>query len=42
LRTIAGLVGGYASASTVMVGTQAPRERAGWALGLLSMPKGAA
>jgi DHA1 family multidrug resistance protein-like MFS transporter len=32
LRTIAGLVGGYASASTVMVGTQAPRERAGWAL----------
>jgi DHA1 family multidrug resistance protein-like MFS transporter len=36
LRLIAGLVGGYASASTVMVGTQAPRERAGWALGLLS------
>ncbi|RQR40971.1 MFS transporter [Burkholderia sp. Bp8994] len=36
LRLIAGLVGGYASASTVMVGTQAPRERAGWALGILS------
>ncbi|RQS98543.1 MFS transporter [Burkholderia seminalis] len=36
LRLIAGLVGGYASASTVMVGTQAPRERAGWALGMLS------
>ena len=36
LRLIAGLVGGYASASIVMVGTQAPRDRAGWALGLLS------
>jgi MFS family permease len=36
LRLIAGLVGGYASASTVLVGTQAPRERAGWALGILS------
>ena len=36
LRLIAGLIGGYASASTVMVGTQAPRERAGWALGVLS------
>ncbi|HEX7914015.1 MAG TPA: MFS transporter [Paraburkholderia sp.] len=36
LRLLAGLVGGYASASTVMVGTQAPRERAGWALGVLS------
>ncbi|CAE6749284.1 MFS transporter [Paraburkholderia haematera] len=36
LRLIAGLVGGYASASTVMVGSQAPRERAGWALGILS------
>ncbi|MDG0025853.1 MFS transporter [Trinickia sp. Y13] len=36
LRLIAGLVGGYASASTVMVGTQAPHERAGWALGILS------
>ncbi|MDR5760472.1 MFS transporter [Caballeronia sp. LZ035] len=36
LRLLAGLVGGYASASTVLIGTQAPRERAGWALGVLS------
>ncbi|MDR3396365.1 MAG: MFS transporter [Pandoraea sp.] len=36
LRLVAGLIGGYASASTVMVGTQAPRDRAGWALGILS------
>ncbi|MFM0339231.1 MFS transporter [Paraburkholderia fungorum] len=36
LRLLAGLVGGYSSASTVLVGTQAPRERAGWALGILS------
>ncbi|MGN6581820.1 MAG: MFS transporter [Bordetella sp.] len=36
LRLLAGLVGGYASASIVMIGTQAPRERAGWALGVLS------
>jgi DHA1 family multidrug resistance protein-like MFS transporter len=36
LRLIAGLIGGYASASIVMVGTQAPRERSGWALGILS------
>lgn len=36
LRLVAGLVGGYASASIVMIGTQAPRERAGWALGVLS------
>jgi len=37
LRLLAGLVGGYASAATVMVGTQAPRNRAGWALGVLSI-----
>ena len=36
LRLIAGLVGGFSSASIVMIGTQAPRDRAGWALGLLS------
>src|SRR5476649_2295659 len=36
LRLIAGLIGGFASASIVMIGTQAPRERAGWALGILS------
>ncbi|ASL46155.1 Putative metabolite transport protein YjhB [Burkholderia sp. AD24] len=36
LRLAAGLIGGYASASIVMIGTQVPRERAGWALGVLS------
>jgi DHA1 family multidrug resistance protein-like MFS transporter len=36
LRLVAGLIGGYASASIIMIGTQAPRERAGWALGVLS------
>src|SRR5476649_2403914 len=36
LRLIAGLIGGYASASTVMIGTQTPSDRSGWALGLLS------
>lgn len=36
LRFAAGLIGGYASASTVMIGTQAPPERSGWALGVLS------
>ncbi|RDK08612.1 MFS transporter [Cupriavidus lacunae] len=36
LRLAAGLVGGYASAAIVMIGTQAPKERAGWALGVLS------
>lgn len=36
LRLVAGLLGGYASASIVMIGTQAPHERAGWALGILS------
>src|SRR5580700_2287403 len=33
LRFAAGLIGGYASASIVMIGTQSPPERAGWALG---------
>lgn len=36
LRFAAGLIGGYASAAIVMIGTQAPPERAGWALGVLS------
>jgi MFS family permease len=36
LRFVAGLIGGYASASVVMIGTQAPPERSGWALGVLS------
>lgn len=37
LRLVAGLVGGYASAATVMIGTQVPREKSGWALGVLSI-----
>ena len=36
LRLIAGLIGGYASASIVMIGSRVPREREGWALGVLS------
>jgi MFS family permease len=36
LRLLAGLLGGYASGAVVMVATQAPRERTGWALGTLS------
>ena len=36
LRFAAGLVGGYASSSMLLVATQTPRERAGWALGILS------
>ncbi|WP_454742412.1 MFS transporter [Cupriavidus necator] len=36
LRFAAGLIGGYASASIVMIGTQVPPERSGWALGVLS------
>jgi MFS family permease len=36
LRLAAGLVGGYASSSMLLVATQTPRERAGWALGVLS------
>ena len=34
LRLVAGLVGGYASSSMLLVATQTPRERAGWALGV--------
>ena len=37
LRFAAGLAGGYASGSIVLVATQTPRERAGWALGTLSV-----
>ncbi len=37
LRFAAGLAGGYASGSIVLVATQTPRERAGWALGTLSI-----
>ncbi|MBV8657362.1 MAG: MFS transporter [Burkholderiales bacterium] len=36
LRLLAGLVGGYFAAATILIGTQAPAERAGWALGILS------
>jgi MFS family permease len=36
LRLLAGLAGGYSSGSTVLVATQTPRARAGWALGVLS------
>jgi MFS family permease len=36
LRLLAGLLGGYASGSTVLVAAQTPKNRTGWALGLLS------
>ncbi|WP_186271948.1 MFS transporter [Burkholderia gladioli] len=36
LRLAVGLLGGYASGSTVLVATQTPKARCGWALGLLS------
>jgi MFS family permease len=36
LRLLAGLLGGYASGSTVLVATQTPMARSGWALGILS------
>jgi MFS family permease len=36
LRLFAGLLGGYASGSTVLVATQAPKARSGWALGVLA------
>ncbi len=35
-RLLAGLLGGYASGSTVLVATQTPRAKTGWALGVLS------
>ena len=37
LRFAVGLAGGYASGSIVLVATQTPRDRAGWALGTLSI-----
>jgi MFS family permease len=37
LRLLAGLLGGYASGAVVLVATQTPKERAGWALGTLSI-----
>jgi MFS family permease len=36
LRLLTGLLGGYASGSTVLVATQTPKSRTGWALGTLS------
>ncbi len=36
LRLLAGLLGGYASGSMVLVATQTPKDRSGWALGTLS------
>jgi MFS family permease len=36
LRLLTGLLGGYASGSTILVATQTPRSRSGWALGMLA------
>lgn len=36
LRLLAGLLGGYASGSMILVATQTPKARTGWALGMLS------
>jgi len=36
LRLLAGFLGGYASGSTLLIATQTPKERSGWALGTLS------
>lgn len=36
LRLLTGLLGGYASGSTILVAAQTPRERSAWALGILS------
>jgi MFS family permease len=36
LRALAGLAGGYSSGATILIATQTPKERRGWALGLLS------
>jgi MFS family permease len=36
LRLLAGFLGGYASGSIVLVATQTPKARSGWALGVLS------
>jgi len=36
LRLLAGVIGGYASSSTLLVATQTPADKSGWALGILS------
>ncbi|HWK47562.1 MAG TPA: MFS transporter [Stellaceae bacterium] len=36
LRLLVGLLGGYASGAVVLIATQTPKDRVGWALGTLS------
>ncbi|WP_265447702.1 MFS transporter [Flexivirga meconopsidis] len=36
LRLLTGLLGGFASGSTILVASQTPKERSAWALGVLS------
>jgi MFS family permease len=36
LRLLTGLLGGYASGSTILVAAQTPKQRSAWALGVLS------
>ena len=36
LRLFAGFAGGYASGATILVATQTPKRRSGWALGMLN------
>ena len=36
LRLLAGLLGGYASGSTILIASQTPKTHTGWALGMLS------
>ena len=36
LRLLAGLLGGYASGSSILVAAQTPKSRSGWALGILA------
>jgi MFS family permease len=36
LRLLVGLAGGYSSGAMILVAVQTPRERSGWALGMLS------
>ena len=36
LRLLVGFLGGYASSAMVLVATQSPKNRSGWALGMLS------
>src|ERR1700749_1910301 len=36
LRLLAGLLGGYSSGSAILVASQTPKSRSGWALGILA------